>query len=223
MLLEAFVDKWAEADRERVTGAIRRCAFEGRTTDEIIRDVRGTKARQFQDGILAVNRHAAATVVRTSLQHVASVARMETLQANADILDGYEWSSTLDSRTSAVCQSLSGKVFKFGKGPVPPAHPNCRSSILPRLSAEWAFLDEGAQQASVDGPVDASLTYFEWLKKQPAGFVEDALGPTRARLFLKGGLSADEFARLQLGRNFEPLTLEEMRAKAPRVFELAGV
>ena len=223
MLLESFVSKWAEADRERVTGAIRRGAFEGRTTDQIIRDIRGTKARRFQDGILAVNRSAAATVVRTSLQHVASVARMETLQANADILDGYEWSSTLDSRTSAVCQSLSGQVFKFGKGPVPPAHPNCRSSIVPKLPAEWAFLDEGAQQASVNGPVDASLTYYEWLKKQPAGFVQDALGPTRARLFLKGGLSADEFARLQLGRNFEPLTLEEMRALAPKVFELAGV
>jgi len=223
MLLEPFVSRWAEADRERVVGAIRRGAFEGRTTAQIVQDVRGTKARRFQDGVLAVNQHAAATVVRTALQHVATTARMETLQANADILDGYTWSSTLDSRTSPVCQSLDRKVFQFGKGPVPPAHPNCRSSIIPKLAKEWAFLDEGAQRSSSDGPVDADLTYFEWLRRQPAGFVEDALGPTRARLFLSGGLSAEEFARLQLGRNFEPLTLEEIRQKAPKVFERAGV
>src|SRR5690606_11553648 len=92
-------------------------------------------ARQFQDGVLAVNRHAASTVVRTSLQHVATVARMETLEANADILNGYRWSSTLDNRTSSICASLDQRVFEFGKGPVPPAHPNCRSSIVPELKS----------------------------------------------------------------------------------------
>src|SRR5690606_10648598 len=152
----------------------------------------------------------------------------ETLQANADILDGYRWSSTLDSRTSPVCQSLDGKVFEFGKGPVPPAHPNCRSSIVPELKSfkelgiDLPEIPEG-MRSSVNGPVDGSLSYFEWLKRQPASFVEEALGPSRAKLFLRGGLSADEFARLQLGRNFEPLTLEEMRARAPKVFEEAGV
>ena len=218
-LLEGFVSNWAEADRERVTGAIRRGVFEGRTTDQIIRDIRGTRARNFADGVLAINRNAAATVVRTAVQHVATMARMETLQANADILEGYQWDSTLDSRTSPICQSLDGRVFEFGKGPVPPAHPNCRSAIIPKLSAEWDFLDEGATRSSVNGPVDARLSYFEWLKTQPPGFVTEALGPTRARLFLRGGLSADEFAKLQLGRNFEPLTLDEMRGLAPRVFD----
>ena len=228
MLLEPFVAKWAEADRERVIGAIRRGAFEGRTTDQIVRDVRGTKARNFEDGILAVNRRNARTVVHTAVQHVATLARMETMQANADILNGYEWSSTLDSRTSAVCQSLSGRVFELGKGPLPPAHPNCRSSIIPKVKSFRELgidLDDlpPGKQASMHGPVDADLTYFAWLKQQPPSFVEEALGPTRARLFLDGGLSAEEFARLQLGRNFEPLTLEEMRRKAPKVFERVGV
>lgn len=222
LLLDAFVSKWAEADRERVTSAIRRGAFEGRTVDQIVQDIRGTRARGFKDGVIAANRNAAQTVVRTAVQHVATVARMETLQANDDILAGYAWSSTLDGRTSSVCASLDGRVFQFGKGPMPPAHPNCRSSIIPQLRPEWAALTEGEQRSSVDGPVDARTTYYQWLQTQPRSFVEDALGPTRARLFLDGGISADEFARLQLGRNFEPLTLEEMRQKAPRVFERAG-
>lgn len=228
LLLEAFVSRWAENDRERVIGAIRRGAFEGRTTDQIIRDIRGTQARRFQDGILAVNRRAAATVVRTAVQHVATQARMETLMANADVLKGYAWSATLDARTSSQCRSLDGRVFELGKGPLPPAHPNCRSSIVPvtksfrELGIDADDLPPG-MRSSVDGPVDGTLTYYEWLKRQPRAFVEEALGPTRAALFLKGGIDADEFARLQLDRNFQPLTLEELRRLIPHVFERAGV
>lgn len=228
LLLEPFVAKWAATDRERVIGVIRRGAFEGRTTEQIIRDVRGTKARQFQDGILAVNRRSAATVVRTALQHVATQARMETLQANADILRGYEWNATLDGRTGEICRSLDGRVFELGKGPLPPAHPNCRSSIVP-VTKSWRELGVDlddlppGMRSSIDGPVDGSLSYYEWLKRQPPAFVEEALGPTRAALFLKGGIDSEEFARLQLDRNFQPLTLEELRRKIPGVFERAGV
>lgn len=223
LLLEPFVSNWAAADRERVLGTIRRGAFEGRTTEQIIRDIRGTRALRFEDGVLAVNRRQASSVVRTAVQHVATQARMETMQANDDILAGYRWSATLDSRTSSQCRALDGRIFEFGKGPMPPAHINCRSAVAPVLNEGWAFLSEGAKRSSVNGPVDAELTYFQWLKRQPADFVQDALGPTRAELFLKGGISPEEFARLQLDRNFQPLTLEELRQRIPKVFERAGV
>lgn len=136
LLLDGFVSKWAEADQERVTSAIRRGAFEGRSVDQIVQDIRGTRGRGFQDVVIATSRNAAQTAVRTAVQHVATVARMETLQANDDILDGYARSSTLDGRASSGCASLDGQVFKFGKGPMPPAHPNCRSSIIPQLRPE---------------------------------------------------------------------------------------
>ena len=45
----------------------------------------------------------------------------------------------------------------------------------------------------------------------------------RAKLFEKGGLSAAEFGRLNLGRNFEPMTLDEMRAVNPTAFKRAGL
>ena len=79
------------------------------------------------------------------------------------------------------------------------------------------------ERASMHGPVPSNLTYFEWLKPQPGSFVEEALGETRAALFLKGGISAEEFAKLQLNKTFQPLTIQEMREKAPKVFERAGV
>lgn len=228
VLLEAFVRKWGEADVERIEGVIRRGYFEGRTTDEIVRDLRGTKAANYADGALAVSRRHARTVAHTSLQHMAHVARAETFRANADLITGYRWVSTLDSKTSDVCKSLDGRVFELEQGPMPPAHPNCRSTTVPvtKTFREMGIdVDEfgGGERASTNGPVDAGLTYFEWLKRQPAEFQDEALGPVRAALFRKGGLSAEEFARLQLGRNFQPLTLEEMRRKAPLVFARAGV
>lgn len=123
---------------------------------------------------------------------------------------------------------MGGSGIELGKGPLPPAHPNCRSSIVP-VTKSWRELGvdlDGlppGMRSSVDGPVDGSLSYYEWLKRQPPAFVEEALGPTRAALFLKGGIDAEEFARLQLDRNFQPLTLEELRRKIPAVFERAGV
>ncbi|MBS4081897.1 structural protein, partial [Pseudomonas rustica] len=47
----------------------------------------------------------ASSLVRTMTNHVASTARMETLKANDDILQGWRWISTLDSKTSAMCQA----------------------------------------------------------------------------------------------------------------------
>lgn len=228
MLLEAFLKGAADADIERVTGAIRRGYFEGRTTEQVVRDVIGTKAANYRDGILDMSRRNARTVVHTGLQHVANTARAETMKANEDIVKGYRWVSTLDSRTSEICQALDGRQFDLGEGPVPPAHPNCRSTIVP-VTKTWKELGidvpemAPGERASQDGPVSSTLTYYGWLKTQPASFVEEALGTTRAALFLRGGLDAEEFARLQLNRNFEPLTLAELREKAPKVFERAGV
>ena len=228
MLLDSFLQGWADADIERVEGTIRRGYFEGRTTEQVVRDVIGTKAANYRDGIVDVSRRNARTVVHTALQHVANTARVATMKANEDVVKGYRWVSTLDSRTSEICQALDGRQFDLGEGPIPPAHPNCRSTTVPvtKTFRELGIdIDEppAGQRASEDGPVSASLTYFEWLKTQPESFVEEALGTTRAQLFLQGGLSADEFARLQLNRNFQPITLDQMRQLAPKVFERAGV
>lgn len=232
MLLEAFLAKHDEATRERVQGVIRRGFFEGRTTDEITRELRGTKAANYADGIIGESRRHARMVAHTAVQHLAHVARAETFKANADIVTGYRWVATLDSLTSDLCQSLDGQVFTVGEGPMPPAHPNCRSTVVPVFKTfrelginvdEIPAGDRPSVGADGVAQVSANLSYFEWLKTQPPGFVEEALGPTRAAVFLKGGLSADEFAKLQLGRNFQPLTVEEMRRKSPKVFERAGV
>src|SRR5690606_11496937 len=160
-------------------------------------------------------------MVRTSPQHVNTSAQQMVYEDNADIVEGYIWISTLDGRTSQTCRSLDGQFFRPGKGPVPPIHINCRSSTIPKLTG-IDLLSE-TTRASKGGQVPATQTYYDWLKKQPAKFQDDALGVTRASLFRKGGLSAQEFARLNLDKNFQPLTLEEMRQKNPAAFKRAGI
>lgn len=222
-LLQPFLRNWTEAEVARTTGAIRKGYVQGQTNQQIIQSIRGTKAANYEDGILATSYRNAEAIVRTAVQHVAMTGRMETLKNNDDVVIGYEWIATLDSRTTLLCQSLSGRVFKMGKGPMPPAHIRCRSSIAPSLDSRFDFLKEGATQASKDGPVSADLTYYAWLKRQPAAFQTQVLGVDRAKLFRNGGLSAERFAELQLDRNFKPLTLERMKALEPLAFDRAGI
>jgi len=222
-LLAGFMAEWTQAERDRVTGALRLAVAEGQTVSQAVTAIRGTKAANYTDGVLAITQRNAEAVTRTGIAHVTAAARHETYAANDDILAGYQWSATLDQRTSATCRALDGRVFKFGKGPMPPAHVNCRSSTTPVLRDEWKALTKGAKRSSMDGPVDATTSYYDWLKRQPAAFQDEVIGPARAKLLRDGGLSAHRFAALQLDRRWQPLTLEEMRRLEPLAFKRAGL
>jgi SPP1 gp7 family putative phage head morphogenesis protein len=221
-LLDSFIKDWSAAEVEKISGAIRQGWFEGQTNAEIVRQIRGTKALAYSDGILSTTERNAATVVRTSVQHVANQARNEVAKANDDIVKGVKFLSTLDNRTSQICRSLSGQVFPVDSGPRPPMHPNCRSSII-LLTKYSDIFSKGATQSSMHGQVSADLTYYQWLHTQSAAFQDLAIGPTRGKLFRDGGISAEKFSELQLGTNFKPLTLEMMKELEPEVFAKAGL
>lgn len=222
-LLEPFLREMTKREVTAVSALLRRAHTDGWTNQQITQTLRGTKALRYSDGMLTrMGRHNA-TLVRTSMQHVASVARQEVWEANADILTGYRWVSTLDDRTTEQCAALDGMVFERGAGPLPPIHMNCRSTTVAELDKRFKLLSEGRTRASMDGPVDANLTYYGWLKKQPSAFQDSVLGPTRGKLFRDGGLSAERFAQLSLSKTFQPLTLDEMRKLAPTAFDKAGL
>ncbi|MCT8165644.1 MULTISPECIES: phage head morphogenesis protein [unclassified Pseudomonas] len=225
-LLKSFLSGWTRTESNRVTNAIRLGVVQGQTNADITQAIRGTAAQNFTDGVLAVSNRNARSVVQTAVQHVATTARMETLKANADVIPGYRWVSTLDRKTSALCKSLDGRVFELGKGPLPPAHVNCRSTTVPVTKLSGLFTD-GATRASVGAAggaqVSAGLSYYQWLQTQPAAFQDAALGPVRGKLFRDGGLTAERFAALQLDKNFKPLTLDQLKELEPSAFERAGL
>lgn len=222
-LLQPFIKDWSRKEITAVNNLVRKGYVDGWTNQQLLQAVRGTRAARYSDGVIAKVGRNADAVIRTAVQHVASTARSETWAKNADIIEGYRVVATLDSRTTQICRSLDGKVFKLGEGPTPPFHIRCRSTTVAEVDSRFDFLDEGATRSALDGPVSADLNYYDWLKTQPAAFQDDAIGPTRGKLLREGGLSADKFAQLNLGRNFEPLTLEQMRKKEPKAFERAGL
>ena len=226
-LLESWLQNWSEGQIEQISGVIRQGYYQGQTTEQIVRALRGTTKANFQDGTLAQIDRSNRTVVRTAVQHMSTVARQQTYEANSDLITGVQWVSTLDSRTTSQCRALSGRRFPIDKGPRPPLHPACRSTTVPVLDDAFDILDKGATQASKGAEggqqVSADLTYYEWLKTQPAAFQDAAIGPARGKLLRNGGLSADRFSELQLGQNFQPLTLEQMRDLEPLAFKRAGI
>lgn len=228
-LLEPFIADWAESDTKYLTNSIRRGVYEGQTNAQISKAIRGTVARNFKDGELGLVKRHSDAITRTAVQFVASTARFETWKENEAILIGYKWLSTLDSRTTVICRSLDGKVYKFGKGPRPPAHINCRSTTTAELDGRYKrfdLSDTRAARSTTTGKtvsVPSSETYYSWLKKQPASFQDEVIGPVRGKLLRDGGLSAERFADLQLNRNFKPIDLREMRKLEPLAFERAGI
>lgn len=223
LLMEPFIKNWSTAQKAALVGAIRQGAFEGQTNAQIIQAIRGTKALGYKNGILGQTARQSEAMVRTAIQAVSGFARQATLVENSDLVKSYQWVSTLDNKTSEICQALSNRTWKVGEGPTPPAHINCRSTIVPVLDDRFKFLKEGATQSSQFGPVDANESFFSWLKKQPAAFQDATIGPTYAKLLRDGGLSAERFAKLRLSKNFKPLTLAEMQKLEPLAFQKAGI
>ena len=226
-LLEPFIKDWSDSQIQRVSNTITQGFYRGQTNSEITRSLRGTKANKFNDGELAKINRSNRTIVRTAIQNVSSQARQETMKQNSDLIKGYEWVSTLDSKTSPTCQGLDGRKFELGNGPLPPIHPNCRSTTTPVLSGKFDFLTQYATRSSAGDSggkqVSAKETYYSWLKKQNKAFQNQAIGPTRATLLNNGGIGADEFAKLSLNKNFQPMTLAQMQKAQPEVFKNAGI
>lgn len=208
--------------RETITGAIRSGYYQGLSTNQIITNLKA------KGGAFGQSDRWLRTMVRTSLQHAAEMARQQVWEANDDIVRGVLWVSTLDGRTSPTCRDLDGEIFLLDEGPRPPIHPNCRSRVVANLRSEFADLSEGRvrfarQEGGKVVYEDANVDYYHWLKKRPAGFIDSAIGPTRGKLLRDGGLSVERFKELQLHRNFHPRTLEEIRELEPLAFERAGI
>lgn len=227
MMLESFITDAMQPGLDRVTSAIRSGYYQGQTTNQILQAIRGTRAANFTDGIWQIVNRDAESIVRTSLQHAANQARQATWEANKDIVKKVQWNATLERSTCSACASLDGQQFPLNKGPRPPLHPRCRCTTTAVLDERYSFLDNDATRFS-RGPegvesVDATQTYYGWLKTQPVEFVESAIGKTKAKLLLDGGLSAQQFAELQLGKRFQPLSLAQMRELDPVAFVKAGI
>lgn len=205
--VNGFINSWWETNRAFVLGTIRRAAFEGKSNSAIREDLRGSRRLNFNDGVLNRIRRGAGLANSVAIQHLLSTSRnvIVSLTDARAIL----WNSLFEKNVCARCKSLDSQPFALAKGPRSPLHPGCRCIMIP------VFPDTQI--------TEEKQSYFSWLRTQNFEFIEEALGKTRAQVFVDGGLSAERFGVLQLDKKFEPLTLDEFRAKAPSAFKRAGV
>ena len=90
-------------------------------------------------------------IARTELLRAANLGALAIYKANRDVLKGWEWLTSVDDRVCIICAPLDGVVFTFDDEPSdssvspqgsvpPPAHPQCRCTVVPALNDEFAEL-----------------------------------------------------------------------------------
>ena len=123
------------------------------------------------------------TIVRTSVNQVQTMANHAVYSANQDITKKYEYVATLDARTTALCGSLDGRKFKYGEGPEPPQHFNCRSTTVPIIDDDDLRRRFPDTRPSEVGRVPQDLSYPDWLKRNP-NMQTQALGNKKRSLII---------------------------------------
>jgi SPP1 gp7 family putative phage head morphogenesis protein len=192
----------AESQAQRFNTIVRTGILTGEPTPQIARRLVGslnfgqlakTARQQALAGgeLTKMADHQVLTIVRTSVQQVANAASEQVYKANTDITKKYRYVATLDSRTSAICRSLDGKEFEYGKGPEPPVHFNCRSTTIPIIDYEGLGIpppDWGvgpSQRASAEGPVKGTTTYGKWLNGQPKAYQSEVFRSERRAAYFR--------------------------------------
>lgn len=154
-----------EALRFKFQGAMQEGYALGESVDEMVRRLRGTKANGYKDGIMSASRREAEALVRSSVQTISNAARLAGFEEQSDIIKGVQWVSTLDTRTTPICQALNGLTWRLPDYepvkhtktfPGPTAHWNCRSTQVAVLRS-WAELSGKPIQALDGATLQAKL------------------------------------------------------------------
>lgn len=157
--LQQWFLKIAADDAARIETVVQQGFSSGLSIDEIVRQIIGTKANDYRDGIFNTTRNEANNIARTICNGIANSAKMAFYQANDDVITGVEILATLDGRTCPVCASLDRKRYKMDETPPSlPLHHQCRCVLLPVTPAS-DFADEQRPMAKADFMAEAQRSY----------------------------------------------------------------
>jgi SPP1 gp7 family putative phage head morphogenesis protein len=176
-------------------------------------DANQTIIRRIMD-FMNVSRANAAALVQTSVQSVSNEARMEMFRANSDIIKRLRAVATLDSSTCAVCAPMDGLEWTIDGKPIGghgydfphyPKHFSCRCGIISQVFDT----PPSGERAARGGPVPASMTFDDWLARQPDSEVVAFFGKGRAELYKAGKITINDLTN----KSGKTLTLDQLRAK----------
>lgn len=181
-----MVKDFANTTMTQMMLIVKRAYADNLSLEDTLKLIKGTKDANFKDGMMRKISNQFATVTRTIMQHMKSFL---SYNLGRLVYDKYQWISTIDSVTTAICQSRHLKIYEYGKGPRPPAHYNCRSVIV-------GILGNLANMAPA--------SFFDWIKAQPVNFLRDVLTPAEVRAITEGVAKRQDFNAYRNVRKLSP-------------------
>ncbi|WP_139692539.1 minor capsid protein [Sporolactobacillus terrae] len=106
-------------------------------------------------------------LIFTELARVVSQAN-DSIYRQSSVVSQIMWDSTLDNKTSQICRHLDGQKWDVNANhPVPPAHPSCRSCLIP-IVAGWkpTIKRENIKDSTGKKPIINYSTYETWKKSR---------------------------------------------------------
>lgn len=106
-----------------------------------------TMAKRVSERFETAKKNDVERLLRTEVNYVLNQATLDGYKEAG--IEKYEFSATLDSRTSQICSELHGEVFEIKKIAVglnyPPMHPRCRSTTIPIIDYE-SLVKQGREE-----------------------------------------------------------------------------
>lgn len=201
---------------------VRQGVVNNETQEQIVARITG---KQGEPGVMDITRRNARSLVHSSYMTAANIARLTVMKKNAKFTKGFRWLATLDSHTCIRCGALDGQSWDLDglalKGTtmevqVPPLHFGCRCQAVPIAKTdalEELFpgisdkLDNIGFRPSSAGQQKSTITFADFLERQPASFIEGTLGKDRAAQFKAGKLTLRDL----VSGTSRALTLDELR------------
>lgn len=218
--------------RRDVERVIRDGIDQNQTTQQIVGRIKGTKALDYNDGLLDTSRKDITTEVITARSHVTAISYADTWKAL-----GFEYVidlATIDFRTTKQCADRDHRVQKLDENTrKPPYHRRCRTvqigtdkdgnldGIRPFVASDKPVskIPKNAREGII-GQVDANTTYPQWFAKQDASFQKSWLGPSRYKLYKDGKYPISKFVDPLSGKTF---TLAELKLMDEQTFKSVGL
>jgi len=161
--LLARVGAQAAAD---VSAALTHAVATGRNPRQTARDIRAA---------LGGGLHRALRIARTEHLRAYRNASLQTYQANADILRGWQWRASPSRRTCPVCLAMDGR--EFGLNEPFASHISCRCTPVPLLK---------------DRALPPRETGAAWFARQPEAAQRAILGPAKFDLYQRGRITLND-------------------------------
>lgn len=192
LYLLPFVNTFARSAQASVENTIRKAYANRQTVAETLAEISGQSKPQGNSTQLAKIRNQANAVIETAFAHVDQISSAAVVSA---IFARYQWISVMDGTTTPFCRDHNLRIFRYGAGPIPPAHYKCRSITVPLASQFGDF---------------SPPTLYAWLKRQTRSLQIEFIGKDAAALLSSGEITSKDFTSLTVGK---PMQLNQFKSK----------